>query len=245
MKKNHENEVKEIYNKLAKRYHKITAHHFFNAYFEVPATSSLLKYVRNKKILDLGCGTGRHTIILKKRGAKVWGLDLSPKMLEIAKSEIKDVDFKVGSVYKLPYKSNFFDVVVAGLVIGYFKNLDNAFKEIYRVLKNNGIFVFSFTNPLTEISTHIKDKPETYRKFGNYFKEGKTYAHWPTFKVKMPYYHRTLQTLIRTIIKNKFVIEDFVDAKPVKEGKKVNPNAYKTYSKIPHFCVFKVRKLTR
>jgi hypothetical protein len=41
----------------------------------------------------LGCGTGRHTIILKKRGAKVWGLDLSPKMLEIAKAEIKGVDF--------------------------------------------------------------------------------------------------------------------------------------------------------
>jgi len=239
----YENEVKEVYNKLSKRYHKITADHFFNAYLEVPATTSLLKNVKNKKVLDLGCGTGRHTRILKRRGAKVWGIDLSPKMLEIAKSEIKDVDFKVGTVYKLPYKSNFFDIIVAGLVIGYFKNLDKAFKEIHRVLKKNGIFVFSLTNPLLEISEYIKGKPGTYRKFKNYFKEGKTYAYWPTFKVKMPYYHRTLQTLIRTIIRNNLVIEDFLDAKPLKEGKKINPDAYEAYSRIPQFCVFKVRKI--
>ena len=242
MSKKYEEEVKEVYNKLSKRYHEITADHFFNAYLEVPATTSLLRNVKNKKVLDLGCGTGRHTRILKRRGAKVWGIDLSPKMLEIAKSEIKGVDFKVGSVYKLPYKSNFFDVIVAGLVIGYFKNLDKAFKEIYRVLKKNGIFVFSLTNPLLEVSIYIEGKPRTYRKFKNYFKEGKEYARWPTFKVKMPYYHRTLQTLIRTIVRNKFVIEDFVDAKPLKEGKKINPDAYETYSKIPHFSVFKVRK---
>lgn len=237
-----EKEVRKIYDKISKIYHNITANHFYNAYLEVPATSSLLKDVKNKKVLDLGCGTGRHTEILKKRGAKVWGIDISPKMLDIAKSEIKGVDFKVGSVYQLPYKSNFFDIVVAGLVVGYFRNLDKAFKEIYRVLKINGIFVFSLTNPLLEISQHIKGSPRTYRKFKNYFKEGKTYAYWPTFKVKIPYYHRTFQTLIKAIVKNNFVIEDFVDAKPIKKAKKLDLDSYETYSKIPHFSVFKVKK---
>jgi ubiquinone/menaquinone biosynthesis C-methylase UbiE len=237
-----EKEVREIYNRIAKRYHKLSANHFFNAYLEVPATISLLKNVKGKKVLDLGCGTGRHTIILKKRGARVWGLDLSPKMLEIAKTEIKGVDFKVGTVYNLPYRSNFFDIVVSGLVVEYFNDVDKAFKEIHRVLKKDGIFVFSITHPLLEISRHIKGRPHTFRKFGNYFKEGRTYAHWPTFMANILYYHRTLQSWIRTIIRNKFVIEDFVDAKPLKEGKKVNPDAYRTYSRIPHFCVFKVRK---
>jgi ubiquinone/menaquinone biosynthesis C-methylase UbiE len=238
-----EKEVREIYNRIAKRYHKLSANHFFNAYLEVPATISLLKNVKGKKVLDLGCGTGRHTIILKKRGARVWGLDLSPKMLEIAKTEIKGVDFKVGTVYNLPYRSNFFDVVVAGLVVEYFKDIDKAFKEIHRVLKKDGIFVFSITHPLLEISKHIKGRPHTFRKFGNYFKEGRTYAHWPTFMTNILYYHRTLQSWIRAIVRNKFVIEDFLDAKPLKEGKKVNPDAYRTYSRIPHFCVFKVRKV--
>jgi ubiquinone/menaquinone biosynthesis C-methylase UbiE len=238
-----EKEVRDTYNKIAKRYHKLSANHFFNAYLEVPATSSLLKNVKDKKVLDLGCGTGRHTIILKNRGAKVWGLDLSPKMLEIAKTEIKGVDFKVGTVYNLPYKSNFFDIVMSGLVVGYFEDIDKAFKEIHRVLKKNGIFVFSITNPLLEISKHIKGKSQIFRKFGNYFKEGRTYVHWPTFMANVLYYHRTLQSLVRAIVKNKFVIEDIMEAKPVKEGKKINPSFYSSYSKIPYFIVFKVRKV--
>lgn len=243
MKEKYEKEVRETYNKIAKRYHKITTtNHLFNTYIEVPATMSLLKNVKNRKILDLGCGTGRHSSILKKRGANVCGLDLSPKMIEVAKSEIKDVDFKVGSVYKLPFKSNFFDIVVSGLVVGHFKNLDRAFNEIHRVLKNNGIFVFSTTNPILGISRHIKGKSRLYRKFGDYFKEGKIYTHWPSLRVKVPYYHRTFQTLIRTIIRNKFIIEDFVDARPVKGGKKIDIESYNTYSQIPYFCVFKIRK---
>jgi len=238
-----EKEVKGIYDRIARRYHKISANHFFNAYLEVPNISSLLKNVKGKKVLDLGCGTGRHTRILKKKGAKVWGIDLSPKMLEIAKSEIKDVDFKIGTVYKLPYKSSFFDIVVSGLVVGYFNDVDKAFKEIHRVLKKNGIFVFSITNPLLEVSKSAKGRSSLYRKFENYFKEGRTYAHWPAFMVNILYYHRTIQSWIRAIVRNEFVIEDFVDAKPVKEGKKINPKAYETYSKIPHFSIFKVRRV--
>jgi ubiquinone/menaquinone biosynthesis C-methylase UbiE len=238
----YEDEVKGVYNKLAKRYHKLTANHFFNAYLEVPATTSLLKSIKGKRVLDLGCGTGRHTIILKKRGAKVWGIDLTPKMLEIAKAEVKGVDFRLGTVYKLPYKSNFFDMVVSGLVVEYFSNVDKAFKEINRVLKKNGIFVFSITNPLLEISRHIKGRSHMFRKFGNYFKEGRAYAHWPTFMANVLYYHRTLQSWIRAILRNGFVLEDFVDAKPVKEGKRIDPANYAAYSKIPHFSIFKVRK---
>jgi ubiquinone/menaquinone biosynthesis C-methylase UbiE len=234
--------VKKTYDKISKKYHKITPKHFFNAYLEVPATTSLIDNVKGKNVLDLGCGTGMHTKILKRRGADVWGLDISPKMIEIARNDIKGVDFKVGSANKLPYKPKFFDIVVAGLCVSYFKNLDKALKEVYRVLKKDGIFVFSIPNPLLEISSHIKGKPYNYRVFKDYFKEGKTHSRWPTFKVNIPYYHRTFQTLVRAIVRNKFVIEDFVDAKPVKEGKKVNPDAYKTYSKIPHFSIFKVRK---
>ena len=81
-----------------------------------------------------------------------------------------------------------------------------------------------------------------FRKFGNYFKEGRAYAHWPTFMANVLYYHRTLQSWIRAILRNGFVLEDFVDAKPVKEGKRIDPANYAAYSKIPHFSIFKVRK---
>jgi ubiquinone/menaquinone biosynthesis C-methylase UbiE len=239
----YENEIREVYDNLSKRYHEITADHFFNTYLEVPATMSLLKNIKGKKVLDLGCGTGRHSVVLKKRDAKIWGLDLSPKMIEIAKSKVKNVDFRVGTVYKLPFKSNFFDIVLAGLCISYFKDLDKAFKEINRVLKKKGIFVFSSTNPLIEVSKHIKGKSRDYRKFGEYFRETKMYANWPTFKARIPFYHKTFQTLIRAIIRNGFIIEDYLDERPVKKIKKIDPERYRIYSMIiPHYYAFKVRK---
>jgi len=235
--------VKKFYDSIAEKYHKITADHFYNAYLEVPATMSLIKQIKNKQVLDLGCGTGRHTKVLQRRRANVYGIDLSRKMIKIAKNEVKSVKLVIGSAYNLPYKSGCFDLVVAGLVADYFEDLDKAFREIYRVLKKSGIFIFSIKNPLIAVSESIKGMPKTYRKFGNYFKEGKMYVKWPSFNLKTPYYHRTFQSWIRAIIRNDFILEDFLDAKPIKAGRKINPEAFDTYSKIPHFSVFKVRKL--
>ncbi len=239
-----EKEVRVAYDNLAKTYHeKRKEGTFYNEFLEMPATLSFLKKVKNKRVLDLGCGTGIYTKILKRLGAKVFGVDISPKMLEIAKSEVKGVEFKLGSVYSLPYKSNYFDIVLASLVVHYFENLDKAFKEINRVLKKNGVFIFSTDNPVISATRRIKGKPRWYRIFSNYFKEGKFYTYWPNFKAHMPYRHITFQTWIKTIVKNGFVIEDYIDAKPVREGEKIKKSSYEFTSRVPYFCVFKIRKV--
>jgi len=239
-----EKEVRDIYDKLAKTWHtKRRQKTFYNDFLEMPATLSLLKNVKNKKILDLGCGTGVLSKILKRRGAKVFGVDVSPKMIDLAKSNVKGVDFRTGSVYKLPYKSNYFDIVVASLVLHYFKNLNKAFKEIRRVLKKNGILIFSTDNPVVCATRRMKGKSRTYRVFTNYFKERKLRARWPMFKITIPYRHITYQTWIKTIVKNGFTIEDYIDVKPIKKGKKIKRASYEFTSKVPYFCIFKIRKL--
>ena len=242
--KNDEREYREIFDTISKRYHKVTNSHFYNAFIEVPATLSLLKNIKGKKVLDLGCGTGRHTSEMKNMGAEVWGLDISSKMLEIAKKEVQEVDFRLGSAYRLPYKSGFFDIVLAGLVVHYFEDLDRAFGEVYRVLKKNGTFVFSISNPIFNVSDTMQGKPKNYRIFGDYFEEGKMYLKWHTLKMKMPIYHKTMQTFVRTINRNRFVLEDLVEAKAVEESKKFFPDRYRVYSRIPYFYVFRVRKLS-
>lgn len=78
--------------------------------------------------------------------------------------------------------------------------------------------------------------------FGDYFKEGKVYRWWPTFKARMPYQQITFQTWIKTIIKNGFVIEDYIDTKPIKKAKKIYKTKYNFLSKVPWFFVFKLRK---
>jgi len=238
-----EKEVRKTYDRISLLYDKKRKEKIiYNDYNELPATLSLLKNIKGKKILDLGCGTGIYTKILKKRGADIQGIDISPKMIELAKQNVKNVNFRVGSVYRLPYKSGIFDIVVASLVVHYFSDLDRAFREIRRVLKKNGVFIFSTDNPVVNITHRIKGKSRKYRIFGDYFKEGKFYEYWPIFKTRIPYQHITFQTWIRTIVKNGFVIEDYIDTKTIKKAKKLDRSVYNFTSKVPWFCVFKVRK---
>jgi ubiquinone/menaquinone biosynthesis C-methylase UbiE len=243
-----EKEVKKTYDRIASRYDEKRKSEklIYNEYNEMPATLSLLRKIKGKKILDLGCGTGIYAKILRRRGAVVSGIDISPKMIELAKQNLKGVrgaDFKVGTVYKLPYKSGTFDIVLASLVVHYFTNMDKAFREIKRVLKKNGVFIFSTDNPVINIAHRIKGKPRRYRFFVDYFKEGKFYEYWPRIGVRMPYQHITFQTWIRTIVRNGFVIEDFVDSKTVKKAAKLDRSVYNFTSKVPWFSVFKVRKI--
>jgi hypothetical protein len=93
------------------------------------------------------------------------------------------------------------------------------------------------------VSESIKGRPKNYRVFGDYFREGRIKKRWSTFRLKMPVYHVTLQTLIRTIVRNGFVLEDLVEARAIKAGRKIDPASYKAYSRIPYFYVFKVRKI--
>jgi len=238
-----EEEVRRTYDRIALTYDKKRKEKLiYNDYNEVPAMLSFLRNIRGKKILDLGCGSGIYAKILKQRGAKVYGIDISPKMIELAKKNVRKVDFKVGTVYKLPYNSETFDIVLASLVVHYFSNLNKALREIRRVLKKNGVFIFSSDNPVVNITRRMKGKPRKYRIFGNYFKEGKLYEYWPRFGVRMPYQHFTFQTWIRTIVKNGFAIEDYIDTKTIKKAEKIDRSVYNFTSKAPWFFVMKVRK---
>lgn len=104
--------------------------------------------IKNKRILDIGCGYGWFELnVLDRKVKQITGIDISSTDLETAKSHIKDkrVVFKVGVVPKLPFEDNCFDTVVAWEVIEHIpKNTeDTMFREIYRVLKKNGVFYLS------------------------------------------------------------------------------------------------------
>lgn len=251
--KKDEFEAEKFYDNIAEMYHasRVRKEKFFNEFLEVPATLSLLKDVKNKKVLDLGCGTGFYTKILKHHGADVCGVDISPNMIAIAEREIKGVDFRVGSVYALPYKTSHFNIVLAALVIEHLTDLNKAFEEVNRILKKDGTFIFSLHNPVTSATRpECKNrKLELHRVFLNYFDENVQNHHYWSYKeksrkirVQVPGRHITYETLIKTIIGNGFAIEDYIDAKPNKLGKKANPEAYALTSKMPYFCIFKVRK---
>ncbi|MCK9186331.1 class I SAM-dependent methyltransferase [Candidatus Gracilibacteria bacterium] len=111
------------------------------------ALNLALRCVEGKKVLDLGCGTGRGIKHLYDfKAAEVCGVDVSKKMLEIAKKKFKNTEFVLADSEKLPFEDESFDVVTGLFLIVHLGDLRKTFDEAYRVLKNGGVFILSNIN---------------------------------------------------------------------------------------------------
>ncbi len=108
-----------------------------------------------RRILDLGCGTGRHLLFLLKKGFEVYGLDGSPNGLEIAENWLTEENLSSELTcqkveHEFPYKNDFFDAVISIQVIHHnlMKDIKFTVNEILRTLKTEG-FIF-LTVPLSQ-----------------------------------------------------------------------------------------------
>jgi len=104
----------------------------------------LLQKFAHGKILDLGCGKGQ--AISKFRNCQKFGIDISKNSIQIAKQEYTKINFQVSSVYKLPFKDNFFDFVYSLDVIEHLEHPEKMLIETKRILKPNGIFIIQTPN---------------------------------------------------------------------------------------------------
>lgn len=114
--------------------------------FEQGKILPILGDVAGKKVLDVGAGTGRLAVFLANRGADVTALDISGKMLEMIKRKHKKIVTKIGDAENLPFKDNSFDISVAAFLIVHLKDPSRFFDEVYRVLKDESIFVVTNIN---------------------------------------------------------------------------------------------------
>jgi ubiquinone/menaquinone biosynthesis C-methylase UbiE len=92
--------------------------------------------LNGRRVLDVGSGTGRFAAALSQR-AKVWGVDQSPQMLEVARERAPDVRFKEATAYALPFKDGWFDRATMWLVV-HLLDRPRAYAEIRRVLTAGG-----------------------------------------------------------------------------------------------------------
>jgi len=96
------------------------------------------------RVLDVGCGNGRHAVFFAEQGFDVYGMDISEEAIGIAKAWLTkkglNAHLAVGEIEKLPFDDGCFDVVISDAVLDHipFSEAKNAINEIKRVLTPNG-----------------------------------------------------------------------------------------------------------
>ena len=86
------------------------------------------------------------------------------------------------------------------------------------------------------------------REFGDYFDERIKYVHWKrkgVYDIHMPVRHVTYETFFRMFRKHGFTLRNYIDSKPVPEGREINRREYNFTNKVPYFLVFDLVKLSK
>lgn len=219
-----------------------------NNLFEIPALFSMMPNLKDKTILDLGCGFGEHCKGFVESGAKkVIGIDISEKMLEIAKQENADskityINMPMENIFKLTEK---FDIVISSLAFHYVEDFAGVVKNVYNLLNENGAFIFSQENPLCTCHsggqrwTKDENGNKLYLNLSNYGIEGERESTWFVDDVKK--YHRTFSSIINTLIETGFKIEKLIEPLPTEDLLKKYPD-YKDLFHKPDFLLVKCTK---
>ena len=180
----------------------------------------LLPDFTGKRVLDLGCGYGWHCLYAAEHGAaSVVGVDLSEKMLEVArkKNTFSNITYLQASIDEVTFDAESFDIVISSLAIHYIADFGKLAKNIAQWLVPEGQLIFSVEHP---IFTAEGSQDWSYNEAGkithfpvdNYFYEGKRTAHFLGSDVTK--YHRTLTTYLDMLLTNGFQIKRIVEPMP-------------------------------
>ena len=214
---------------------------------EKPALYSLCPDLTGKAVLDLGCGYGEHCEEFLRRGAsKVIGVDISEKMLSVAKAEHPNITFIRGDMSDLSFIGGRFDAIFSSLAVHYIEDFPKLVREVAALLNDGGYFIFSQENPLTTSRkgghewAKDDDGNVLYLKLSDYARPGIRESRW--FVDGVITYHRMFSDVVNALADAGFLIERMLEPVPTEEYIKVVPKAAKDYHK-PNFLVVRARKL--
>lgn len=108
--------------------------------YEVKRMRKMTRLKDGGKILEIGCGQGEGTKLIKKhfKPTQIHAIDLDEKMIKRAKKRVIDAQFEIGDASKLRFKDKSFDAIVDFGIIHHIPNWEDCLKELYRVLKPEG-----------------------------------------------------------------------------------------------------------
>jgi SAM-dependent methyltransferase len=131
----------------------------------------ILQYVfAGEKVLDWGCGNGRFFEIFANKEINYFGIDISEKLIEIAKNKYPQANFQVISPFDLPFPNNFFDKIFSIAVFHHIPSEEfrlKFLKEAKRILKPEGLLILTVwnLNPLKMLLIGKRKRALNFFKF--------------------------------------------------------------------------------
>jgi len=214
-------------------------HDLAREFLNNPAFLSFIGDLDGQRVLDAGCGEGHNTRILARRGARMTGVDLSARMIELAEEEERreplGIRYLRTSYAELGMFSDAsFDAVVSSMALMDGPHFDRAMAECFRVLRPGGTLSFSITHPcfITQGATWLRNDDGIKIKWmiGDYFSRDHWVERWrftdaphdaPEFSV--PRFNRMLSEYLNTVIASGFVLKGIEEPRPSEEYCRAHP----------------------
>jgi len=173
----------------------------------------LMGPVRGRSLLDMQCGSGEAALSWANRGARVTGVDISEARLAEARRKAtmagRAVTYMRGNVVRLPFRGNSFDrVYTGGGIVGWIPDVERWAREIARVLKPGGHFVYDCNHPFTLCLTGQRGRdglPRLGKARGGYFDSRPVascgMSNWMKMGKKVPHVERnwSMGTLLNAL----------------------------------------------
>mgnify|MGYP000242067205 FL=1 len=221
-----------------------------NDLVEIPNFRKLIPDVKGKRILDLGCGYGENDKYCIGLGAKeILGIDISKHMIKIAKENNNDenIKYKVMAMENINEIEEKFDIVISSLAFHYVKDYEKLINDIYNLLNDDGILIFSIDHPLRIASKFETWMKKNYTKINgkwfllvsDYNREGIREKEWNGVMVKR--YHRNFSSLINGLVNSGFKIDKILEPIPDEKAIKIIPKYINQYDR-PYFLFVRAKK---
>lgn len=211
---------------------------------------NLFDKIKGANVLEIGCAEGDSLKYLLEKGANdIWGIDISEEQIKKARAKIPKFDshFIISPMEeKAPIPNDYFDYIFSIFSIGYCSNLDETLKNIYHYLKQNGTLIISWTHPLYFCLDYIDGKVIMSK---SYFDETSQIITKGPNKVELAQKNLKISTIINTLVKNGFYVEELIEEKTVDRD---NLNGYKSSfwrpekaENCPTTTIYRCRKLNK
>lgn len=222
------------YDEIADKYADLQDRKPWNLYFERPGVLQFLPDVAGKDLLDAGCGPGFYSHYFVEQGARVTAFDLNPLFVERTRQRTANraTVHQADLAEPLSFCNDAsFDLVVSILVLHYLQDWQPTFREFHRVLRPNGVLIFSTHHPFTDMEMSPS---------GDYFATDLIEDEWDVGKVR--YYRRPLSKISHDLFQTGFVIEEIAEPQPIKPPDGVAFNSYERTMKMPARLLIRAQK---